>query len=109
MKRSLSQSAPQLGEGWVFPSSTEATQPVRRELIEHWWTRAEQRAEVPHVRGRGLHSLRRKFATELRHLPMKDLQQLGGWKDHNTILKVYQQPDLEAMREGLKRRLQRAG
>jgi integrase len=96
----------QLGDGWVFPSPTDPTQPVRRELIDHWWTRAEALAEVTHVRGRGMHSLRRKFATELRHLPMKDLQQLGGWKDHNTILKAYQHPDMEAMREGLNRRLQ---
>ena len=77
-----------------------------RELVKTWWERAEKLAGVTHVRGRGMHSLRRKFATELRHLPMKDLQQLDGWKDHNTILKVYQQPDMEAMREGLRRRLQ---
>ena len=90
----------------MFPSSRDAAQPVPRERIEHWWKRTESLADVPHVRGRGMHSLRRKFATELRHLPMKDLQQLGGWKDHNTILKAYQHPDMEAMREGLNRRLQ---
>jgi hypothetical protein len=32
----------------------------------------------------------------------------GGWKDHNTILKAYQHPDMDAMREGLNRRLQLA-
>lgn len=29
---------------------------------------------------------------------LKDLCALGAWKDHNTILKCYQQPDPEAMR-----------
>jgi integrase len=98
-----------LGDGWVFPSPRSPAQPVPRERIEHWWKRAEKLAQVPHVPGRGLHSLRRKFATELRHLPMKDLQQLGGWKDHNTILKAYQHPDMDAMREGLNRRLHLVG
>jgi integrase len=97
-----------LGEGWVFPSPTDAMQPVSRELIADWWMRAEALAGVPHVRGRGLHSLRRKFATDQRGLPMNDLQQLGGWKDYNTILKAYQHPDMAAMRDGMDRRQQRA-
>jgi len=77
----------------------------RWERIEHWWKPTESLGDVPHVWGLGLYSRRRKFATELRHLPMKALQQLGGWKDHNAILKAYQHPDMEAMREGLNRRL----
>ena len=31
----------------------------------------------------------------------KDLCALGGWKDHNTILMCYHQPDPEAMRLAL--------
>ena len=41
----------------------------------------EPRAGVEHVDGLGYHSLRRKFATELKGIPLKDLCQLGGWKD----------------------------
>jgi hypothetical protein len=43
-------------------------------------------------------SLRRKFATEMKATSLKDLCALGGWKDHDTILKCYQQPDAETMR-----------
>lgn len=35
---------------------------------------------------------------------LKDLCALGGWKDHNTILKCYQQPDPETMRVALANR-----
>ena len=48
--------------------------------------------------GRGWRSIRRKFATELKGASPKDLCSLGGWKDHNTILECYQQPDPDAMR-----------
>jgi hypothetical protein len=33
----------------------------------------------------GWHSFRRKFATELKHIPLKDLCDLGGWKDSRTV------------------------
>lgn len=55
--------------------------------------------------GRGWHSLRRKFATELKHTPLKDLCALGGWKDPNTILKCYQRPDEGTMRQALASRM----
>ena len=35
---------------------------------------------------------------------LKDLCALGGWKDHNTSLKYYQQADPEAMRVALEQR-----
>ena len=63
----------------------------------------------PHVRaeglepkpGRGWHSLRRQFATELKHTPLKDLCALGGWKDYQTLLTCYQHPDAVTMRAAL--------
>jgi integrase len=53
------------------------------------------------VPGLGWHGLRRKFATELKQVPLKDLAQLGGWKDPQTILKCYQSADEESMRAAL--------
>jgi len=41
---------------------------------------------------------------ELKGASLKDLCALGGWKDHNTILKCYQQPDPAAMRLALENR-----
>ena len=49
----------------------------------------------------GWHSLRRKLATELKHIPLTDLCELGGWKTAQTILMCYQQPDQQTMRRAL--------
>jgi hypothetical protein len=62
---------------------------MSRHLARDWWERTESAAGLPRVTGRGWHSLRRKFATELKGASLKDLCALGGWKDHNTILKCY--------------------
>lgn len=91
--------------GWVFPSPKGAGQPLSRHLARDWWERTEAAAGITRLPGRGWHSLRRKFATELKAASLKDLCALGGWKDHNTILKCYQQPDPAAMRQALENRV----
>ena len=99
---------PTIGQSnpWVFPAPGDMQQPVSRHLARDWWERTETAAGIARVNGRGWHSLRRKFATELKGASLKDLCALGGWKDHNTILKCYQQPDPEAMRQALVNRSQ---
>ncbi len=52
----------------------------------------------------GFHALRRKFATELKTIPLPDLCALGGWKDAKTILTCYQSPDADTMRSALANR-----
>jgi integrase len=64
----------------------------------------EAAANLPRESGGGWHSLRRKFATGLKHVPLKDLSYLGGWKDHQTILACYQRADTETMQAALKSR-----
>src|SRR5262249_23136261 len=49
-------------------------------------------------KGRGWHAFRRNFASELRHAGLRDLCDLGGWKDPMTVVKRYQRPSEEAMR-----------
>ena len=39
-------------------------------------------------RGRGWHSLRRKFASDLMDQPLKVLCELGGWKEAKTVLQL---------------------
>ncbi len=63
-----------------------------------------KRAGLTDTQRLGWHSLRRKFATELKDTPLKDLCALGGWKDHNTVLKCYQHADEATMREALAKR-----
>jgi hypothetical protein len=53
------------------------------------------------VKGRGWHSLRRKFATEMKHAPLKDLAYLGGWKSVATVVDIYQRPDVVTMQRAL--------
>ena len=69
-----------------------------------WWLRGERVAELEHIQGMGWHSLRRKFATELKEAPLKDLCELGGWKSPQTVLTCYQQPDRRTMRRALEAR-----
>ena len=69
-------------------SLSNGTTKTRRDLGEHL--------------GSGLvPALRRKFATELKDVPLPDLCALGGWKDAKTILTCYQAPDRGTMRSAL--------
>ena len=104
--RQARRNRPRIGDGWVFPSPADPGRPVSRHLIRDWWEKGEQRARIRHDRGKGWHSLRRKFATDLKHVPIRDLCALGGWKDPQTVLKCYQQPDEATMRQALEQRRQ---
>ena len=100
-----------IGDAWVFPAPGDSTQPCSRYLVRAWWERASTKAKLPKVKRRGYHSLRRQFATELKTVPLADLAALGGWKDPQTILKCYMQPDQRTMRAALanRRPIDRAG
>ena len=65
--------------------------------MRDWWKRMENPAKLEHVSIPGWHGLRRK-ATELKGASLKDLSQLGGWKDAQTILKCDPSADEESMR-----------
>jgi len=93
-----------IGEAYVLPSPKAPTQPVSRYLVTKWWKKAERRAGLEPKPGRGWHSLRRKFASDLKEVPLKTLCQLGGWKSHVTVLMCYQRADEGEMREALKAR-----
>jgi integrase len=86
---------------WVLPSPTDPSRPVSRHLLRDWWQRGEALAKLPAETGRGWHSLRRKFATELKLVPLKDLCALGGWKSPETVLTCYQQADAVTMQRAL--------
>lgn len=90
--------------GVDIASPGDPSQPVSRHLVRDWWERGEQLAGLAREPGRGWHSLRRQFATELKGMPLADLAALGGWRSPATILACYQQPDPITMREGLARR-----
>jgi integrase len=66
MLRAYQQESSSIGEAWVFPSPDDPSQPVSRRETIRWWERLEQLAGLSHLRGRGWHSLRRKFCGRFR-------------------------------------------
>ncbi len=92
------------GDGPVLPAPTDASRCVGRSLPSFWWQRAQTLAGLAPKRGRGWHSLRRKFASDLMDLPLKVLCELGGWKAAKTVLRCYQQPDEAQLRQAIRSR-----
>lgn len=90
-----------LNDTWVFPSDRDPSKPLPRHTANKWWRRAEKLAEIEHVEGTGYHSARRKFASEMKSTNLRDLAYMGGWKNPQTVLTVYQQPEMEVQREAL--------
>ncbi len=83
--------------GWVFASETDGECAMDRHLFDKWLVVAEQWAKLPKLDGSLWHAYRRKWATERKALPLRDVAAAGGWSDVDTLLKVYQQPDRETI------------
>lgn len=95
---------PGIGDAPVLPAPQNGAESVCRYRMRAWWKRAETNAELAPKKGRGWHSLRWKFASDLMHKPLKVLCELGGWKTHETVVECYQHADEEQLREALKDR-----
>ena len=92
---------PGIGDAPVMPAPKEPSACMTRWLASSWWKRAEKLAGLERKWGRGWHSLRRKFASDLMDLPLKVLCDLGGWKTAQTVLQCYQRPDENRLRKAL--------
>ncbi len=88
----------------VLPAPRDASKCAGRSLVRAWWYRAQTLAGLGPKRGRGWHSLRRKFASDLMDQPFKALCELGGWKTDRTVLQCYQRADEEQLRNALEAR-----
>ena len=82
---------PGIGNTPLLPASRNPAKCIDRWRVAKWWKRAEALAGLEPKRGRGWHSLRRKFASDLLDQPLKVLCELGGWKTAQTVLQCYQQ------------------
>ena len=92
------------GDAPLIPARRDPSVSVSRSMARCWWVRAEAVAGLEPKRGRGWHSLRRKFATDLMDLPLKLLCELGGWKNAQTVLRCYQRADEGQLRKALESR-----
>ena len=92
---------PGIGDAWVFPAPKNASEACRKDLMTKLWKRAEKLAGLEPIRWLGWHGLRRRFATDLKQIPLRDLCDLGGWKDPDTVVKCYQTADEEDLRRAI--------
>ena len=96
--------SPGIGDVPVLPAPMDPTRSVSHPQTGAWWKKAERLAGLEPRRGRGWHSLRRKFASDLMDQPLKVLCELGGWKTAQTVLQCYQRADQARLRKALEHR-----
>ncbi len=88
-----------IGNTPVFRAPRNPAQPCGRHLLDGWLRKAYELAELtPQPRGMW-HPLRRKWATERKGHPVKDVAFAGGWRTERTMLSSYQQVDAETVRQ----------
>ena len=95
---------PGIGDLPLLPAPKNPSRCLDRSRVRVWWQKAEALAKLEPKRGRGWHSLRRKFASDLMDQPLKVLCELGGWKTAQTVLQCYQRADEDRLREALEDR-----
>lgn len=85
--------------GLVFPSPTDPTRALGRDVFQHALADAVTHAKLPKLEGGGWHSLRRKWASERKHYPQADVLAAGGWsrKSASVLTECYQFADNETM------------
>jgi hypothetical protein len=87
-----------IGSRAVFPAPKDAARPCSRYLFDAWLRRAFQLAGVTRESAMLWHALRRKWATERKGFPVKDVMQAGGWLDEATLVASYQHTDPDTVR-----------
>ena len=95
---------PGIGDAHVLPHTKDVSKCISTSQADRLWKKARKLAGLAPKRGRGWHSLRRKFASDLMDQPLKVLCQLGGWKTAQTVLKCYQRADQVRLRKALEHR-----
>jgi integrase len=86
-----------IGTRLLFPTPTDASRVVHRNVTQVWLRRAEKFADLTHQDRGGWHSFRRGWATKRKSFPLVDVARAGGWKNLQTMLRSYQQPDDDSM------------
>ena len=102
-------SHPGTGEAPVLPAPKNPLACAGAARLHAWWSKAQILAGLDPMSGRGWHSLRRKFASDLMDQPLKVLCALGGWKTAKTVLECYQRPDKGQLRKALEARRRSRG
>jgi integrase len=88
-----------IGSTPVFPAPRNPTQVCGRHLLDGWLRKAYRLAGLISQPGGMWHTIRRKWATERKGYPVKDVAYAGGWRTERTMLSSYQQADAETVRQ----------
>ena len=88
-----------IGDAPVFPSPENSQEVCSRYLFDAWLRKAYETAEIQKQAGGLWHPLRRKWVTERKGYPAKDVAAAGGWRHEPTMLASYQQADAETVRK----------
>jgi len=87
-----------IGNTPVFRAPKDPQKACSRHLFDTWLRKAYEITELPPERWVMWHSIRRKWATERKGYPVRDVMEAGGWKNEETLLRSYQQPDAETVK-----------
>jgi integrase len=91
-----------IGDAWVFPNPGDPAKSMSREhAVQDLWPALRDAVGIPKGERYGWHSFRRTFANALRDVPLRELKDLGGWKNQATVVAVYLRPDENAQRSAL--------
>jgi integrase len=93
-----------IGATWIFPAPHSPEEPCSRHAVDQWLERAVKYSGLKVPPRFGWHGFRRKFATDMKDVPLRDLMDAGGWLSSQTILQCYQQPDEDRIRAALEAR-----
>ncbi len=88
-----------IGNTPVFPALKDPMKPCSRHLLDDWLRRAYRKAGIEPQPGGLWHPIRRKWVTERKGSPVKDVAAAGGWRDEQTMLRSYQHADAETVRQ----------
>jgi integrase len=94
----LRRERPGLGDAFMFPAPRSGGH-IRVDVAGRWLRKAEELAEIEHVKGFGWHSFRRMWASKRKHLSVKDVAAAGGWTDTATLERCYQHADPHTLEE----------
>lgn len=84
-----------IGGTWIFRLQNH-DRPQSTTELGRWLRQAEGEAGVEHIPGAAFYPVRRKWATERKDFPLKDVMEAGGWRDPETLLQ-YQAADQETI------------
>jgi integrase len=81
------------GDGYLFPAPRNINAAVGRETLAVFLRQALKDAGLPRLAHDAFHGLRRKWATERKHLPERDVATAGGWRSSSVMKRAYVQAD----------------